>query len=84
MQLLKHLLLVTVIDAQIVHYKIGDIARVAADDDAQQHLGRHVACQLHILIEHSYAGAHERVTLCAVAVVALIRQQLDLADKMRI
>ena len=84
MQLLKHLLLITVIDAQIVHYKIGDIARVTADDDAQKHLRRHVARQLHILIEHAYAGAHERVTLCAVSMVALIRQQLNLADKVRI
>ena len=83
MKLLKKLLLFTVIDAQIVRNIVGDIARITAYNDAQKHLGRHIARKVHILVKHAYAGAHERISPCAVRVLTLIGQKLNFTDEMR-
>ena len=83
MKLLKKLLLFTVIDAQIVRNIVGDIARITAYNDAQKHLGRHIAGKLHILVKHADAGAHERISPCAVRVLTLIGQKLNFTDEMR-
>ena len=60
-KLLKQYLLLSVIKAHILCGIVGNKCRVAADNEVQQHFGRHAARELNVFVEKPDYSAHKRL-----------------------
>ena len=83
-ELLKQYLLVSVIKAHILCGVVCDKCRVAADNEVQQHFGRHAARELNVFIEKSDYSAHKRLFSVDRYLFGLIRHAFYLSEITRL